>query len=186
MGETMKVVKFLAMACVIVGMAVQAWAQGYPLGPEDVLEISVWRDEALTRQVIVRPDGFISFPLIGDIVASGRTVDQLRAAIQDKIAEFVPDTPVSVVLMQIGSAKVYVVGKVNRPGMYVMGHTMTVTQALALAGGLNAFADDDSIQILRAVDGKQQALVFDYGQVASGKDLESNIVLQPHDTIVVP
>lgn len=182
----MKIVKLFVLMCMVLAGAARVGAQGYPLGPEDVLEISVWRDEALTRQVIVRPDGFVSFPLIGDIKASGRSVDELRAAIQDKMAEFVPDTPISVVLMQIGSAKVYVVGKVNRPGMYVMGHTMTVTQALALAGGLNAFADEDSIQILRTVDGKQQAIVFDYGQVASGKNLESNIVLQPHDTVVVP
>jgi len=182
----MKSIVYLVMTLVVVGMAVQARAQGYPLGPEDVLEISVWRDEALTKQVIVRPDGCVSFPLIGDIQASGLSVEQLRRVIQDKIAEYVPDTPVSVMLMQIGSAKVYVVGKVNRPGMYIMGHAMTVTQALALAGGLNAFADEDSIQVLRTVDGAQRAIIFDYGRVASGKNLESNIVLKPHDTIVVP
>lgn len=182
----MNALRLIAITCFCLCFAVQAGAEGYPLGPEDVLEISVWRDEALTRQVIVRPDGYISFPLIGDIQASGRTVDALRQAIQDKIAEYVPDTPVSVLLMQVGSPKVYVVGKVNRPGMYIMGHSMTVTQALALAGGLNAFADSSNILILRDVNGSQTAIAYNYGRIASGKKLEDNIILHPRDTIVVP
>lgn len=182
----MNVVRLFMVLGVLFGFVWPASSQDFFLGPEDVLEISVWRDESLTRQVVVRPDGCVSFPLIGDVQASGRTVDQLRLSIQEKLAEFVPDTPVSVVLMQIGSAKVYVVGKVNKPGTYVMGHFMTVSQALALAGGLNAFADDDSIRILRTIDGKRQTIEFDYGAVASGRDLDSDIILRPHDTIIVP
>lgn len=182
----MGILKRAVVVMFLLFLSTNCFADGYPLGPEDVLEISVWRDEALTKQVIVRPDGFISFPLIGDIDVNGKSVDQLRVVIQDKIAEFVPDAPVSVILMQVGNPKVYVVGKVNRPGMYVMGHSMTVTQALALAGGLNAFANENSIQIVRMVDGRQQAIPFEYSKIVSGKNLESNIVLKPRDTIVIP
>ncbi|MBU1228503.1 MAG: polysaccharide export protein [Proteobacteria bacterium] len=158
----------------------------YTIGPEDVLGISVWKDEALTREVIVRPDGKISFPLIGDVVANGRTVESVRAEIQTRINEFVPESPVSVMALQIKSPKVYIVGKVGRPGMYVMFERMTVMQALALAGGFTPFSSTGDILILRDVGGKQQTLNFDYDAVAKGKRLEQNILLDRGDTIVVP
>jgi polysaccharide export outer membrane protein len=156
------------------------------LGPEDVLEISVWKDEALTKHVVVRPDGKISFPLIGDMVAQGRTVEALRQAVENKIREYVPDAPVTVLLVQLGSPKVYVVGKVGKPGVYVMGQKLTVLQLLAVAGGMTPFSDSDDILIIRTEDGKSKTIKFDYKRVAGGKDLEQNVVLQPGDTIVVP
>jgi len=156
------------------------------LGPEDVLEISVWKDEALTKHVVVRPDGKISFPLIGDMVAQGRTVEALRQAVENKIREYVPDAPVTVLLVQLGSPKVYVVGKVGKPGVYVMGQKLTVLQLLAVAGGMTPFSDTDDILIIRTEDGKSKTIKFDYKRVAGGKDLEQNVVLQPGDTIVVP
>ncbi|MBA4359041.1 MAG: sugar transporter [Desulfovibrio sp.] len=158
----------------------------YTLGPEDVLGISVWKDEALTREVVVRPDGKISFPLIGDINVYGRSVEDVRVEIQNRINEFAPGSPVSVMVLKILSPKIFIVGKVGRPGMYVMFERMTVMQALALAGGFTPFSSTGDILILRDVGGKQQTLNFDYDAVAKGKRLEQNILLDRGDTIVVP
>jgi polysaccharide export outer membrane protein len=156
------------------------------LGPEDVLEISVWKDEALTKQAVVRPDGMISFPLVGDIQAQGRTVEELRLAVEDKIKTFVPDAPVTVMVIQVGSPKVFVVGKVARPGVYIMGQTLRVMQVLAMAGGATPFADKDDILIIRKENSQQKSFKFNYSKVAHGEDLEQNIFLKPGDTVVVP
>ena len=156
------------------------------LGPEDVLEISVWKDEALTRKVLVRPDGKISFPLIGDIQAQGRTVEELRQAMNNKMMAFVPDAPVSVMLVLVGSPKIYVVGKVVKPGVYIMGTTLRVMQALAMAGGATPFANKDDILIIRQENGRQKTFKFNYNKVADGKKLVQNICLKRGDTVVVP
>jgi polysaccharide export outer membrane protein len=158
----------------------------FHLGPEDILEISVWKDEALTRQVVVRPDGLISFPLIGDIQAAGRTVEELRQEIKAKIKAYVPDAPVTVMVLQVGSRKVYVVGKVNQPGVYPMGGHIRVMQAIAMAGGTTPFADTGDILIIREGNHGQEVHEFNYGKVAQGRDLEQNIRLLPGDTVVVP
>lgn len=159
---------------------------GFLLGPGDLLEISVWKDEALFRQVVVRPDGKISFPLIGDVVARGRTVDELRQAVEAKIKVFVPDAPVNVMVVQVGSPKVYVVGKVSKPGLYIMGETLRVMQVLAMAGGMTPFAKKDDILVIRKEHGEQKVFRFNYDKVAEGKELDQNILLQPGDTVVVP
>jgi polysaccharide export outer membrane protein len=156
------------------------------LGPGDMLEVSVWKDEALSRQVVVRPDGKISFPLIGDVVARGRTVDELRKAVEAKIKVFVPDAPVNVMVLQVGSPKVYVVGKVAKPGLYIMGEALRVMQVLAMAGGMTPFAKKDDIIIIRKDNGSQKVFPFNYSQVADGNNLEQNIRLEPGDTVVVP
>ena len=156
------------------------------LGPEDELEISVWKDEALTKRVVVRPDGKISFPLIGDITSAGRTVEELRQDIEKRIKVYVPDSPLTVLMLKIASPKVYVVGKVARPGVYIMGQPTRVMQALAMAGGMTTFAKEDDILVIREEGGKQRHIPFDYGRVAAGKDLDKNIELRPGDTIVVP
>jgi polysaccharide biosynthesis/export protein len=157
------------------------------LGPEDELEISVWKDEALTKKpVVIRPDGKISFPLIGDVTAAGRTVEDLRQEIQRRIKVYVPDAPVTVLVLKIGSPKVYVVGKVAKPGVYIMGQYMRIMQVLAMAGGMTTFAKEGDILVIREELGKQKYIPFDYGRVASGKDLEKNIELKPGDTVVVP
>lgn len=157
----------------------------YLLGPEDILEISVWKDEALTKQVVVRPDGKISFPLVGDIQASGRTTKQLQEELTEKITEYVPDPVVTVMVLEVNSLKVYVVGKVTQPGEYKVGKCINVMQALSMAGGLTPFADSDDIVILRNNGGKQEKIKFDYGNVSKGKDLEKNIELQAGDVVVV-
>ena len=159
---------------------------GYTLGPGDVLLVSVWKDEELTREVLVRPDGMISFPLAGEIMAAGRSVPELQQEMEQKIQVYVPDTPVTVMLQQLRSTKVYVVGKVAQPGMFVKEGQMTALQALALAGGLTRFADKDGIHVIRKDREKQQALSFDYSDVSQGDDLSTNIFLQPGDTVVVP
>jgi len=156
------------------------------LGPGDVLEISVWKNEDLTKQVVIRPDGRISFPLIGDVVAEGHTVEELREALRKKIETYVPDAPVAVMLLQVTSPKVYVVGKVAKPGIYVMEEPMRVMQVLAMAGGMTPFADKDQILIIRKSKVRQETSQFNYSQVARGKDLEQNIFLKPGDTVVVP
>jgi len=156
------------------------------LGPEDLLEISVWNDETLTKQVIVRPDGKISFPLIGDVLVQGRTVEEVRQEIENKVRPYVPDAPLTVMVIRVSSTKVYVVGKVVKPGVYIMSEPIRVMQALAMAGGITTFSDSDDILIIREENGQQKIIKFDYSRVADGKALEENIYLKPGDTVVVP
>jgi polysaccharide biosynthesis/export protein len=190
----MRACMIAVVMCFVLGIVAQTAFGGDPamqgeafyLGPGDLLEISVWKDEALSRQVVVRPDGKISFPLIGDVVAKGRTVDALREAVEAKIKTFVPDAPVNVMVIQVGSPKVYVVGKVAKPGLYIMGESLRVMQVLAMAGGMTPFAKKDDIIIIRKNNGGQEVFPFNYGKVAGGKDLEQNIRLEPGDTVVVP
>ncbi len=158
----------------------------FALGPGDLLHISVWNEESLTLDVAVRPDGFISFPLIGDVPAAGRGVESLRLDLAERLHAFVPDAPVTVMLAELGSARVYVVGKVAKPGMFPMPGELRVMQALALAGGLTPFADSARILVLRTGDAGRIAIPFDYDGVAAGRDIGQDIVLKPGDTVVVP
>ena len=158
----------------------------YLIGPEDILEISVWKDIDLTKQVVVRPDGRISFPLIGEVMAGGRAVKDLEESLKKKISEYIPDAMVTVMVIQVNSIKIYVVGKVARPGEYRIGRAINVMQALSLAGGLSAFADANSILILRTQKEAQIRIPFKYKEVKKGENLEQNIVLETGDVIVVP
>lgn len=158
----------------------------FTLGPGDRLHISVWNEESLTLDVTIRPDGFISFPLIGDVAAGGREVEALRLDLSQRLHDFVPNAPVMVILAELGSARVYVVGKVAKPGMFPMPGELRVLQALALAGGLTPFADSSGILVLRGGDGGRTAIPFDYDRVVKGRDIGQDIVLKPGDTIVVP
>ncbi len=159
----------------------------FPLGSGDVLEISVWGDESLVRKVLVRPDGMISFPLVGDMQAAGVSVDELRAGLEAKIDEYIHGAPVTVMLLESRSPRVSVVGKVQKPGMYPMDGPMYVLHALALAGGMNPYASTGSIRVVRTDKaGGQHYLSFDYDRVADGKGLEQNVLLQPGDIVLVP
>lgn len=158
----------------------------YQLGPEDVVEVSVWKEPELTRQLIVRPDGKISYPLIGEIPAAGRTVRQLQEDISKRLEKFVTDAAVTVILLKAQHYKFFVTGKVNRPGEFVVGRPTTVLQALAMAGGLTPFASPSNILVVRKVGGQDQVFRFNYRQVARGQMLEQNIVLLPGDVVVVP
>ena len=159
---------------------------GYLLGPEDVLLISVWKDEQLTREVVVRPDGMVSFPLVGDVAAEGRTVEELRIDLAKRLIKYIPAVNVTVAVTKVLSYKVYVLGRVAKPGEYLVGHYTDVLQALSLAGGLTPFAAENDIKIVRRIRGQQQTFSFRYGDVRKGIDLEQNILLQRGDTVMVP
>lgn len=158
----------------------------YLLGPEDAIEIAVWKEPELTKQLIIRPDGKISYPLIGEVQAAGRTVKELREEISKRLEKFVTDAQVTVLLLKAQHYKIYVVGKVNKPGEYVAGRPVTVMQALAMAGGLTPFAAPGRIVILRKSGDKEQSLPFNYKEVARGRHLEQNRMLLPGDVVVVP
>ena len=160
----------------------------YQINPGDVLEIMVWNEENLSRQVIVRPDGFISLALAGEFRAGGTTPAALSEAIKIALGKYLNDTPaVNVSLLALEGNIIYVLGKVNRPGAFPVATRVDVTQALAWAGGLNAFADEKDIQVLRRDEtGRQHSLPFNYAGVKSGDNLESNILLQSGDVVIVP
>lgn len=159
---------------------------GYILGPEDVLHISVWKDEQLTREVAVRPDGMVSFPLVGDLPATGKTVEGLRLDLTKRLTKYIPTPQVAVDLVKVQSYKIYVLGRVNKPGEYLVGHYTDVLQALSLAGGLTPYAAENDIKVMRRTNGQQHALLFRYGDVRNGKELQQNILLQRGDTVLVP
>ena len=159
---------------------------GYRLGAEDVMLVSVWKDEQLTREVVVRPDGLFSFPLVGDVQAEDRTVEEIRADLVKRLTKYIPNANVSVAVMKVLSYKVYVVGRVNKPGEYLIGHYTDVLQALSLAGGVTPFAAENDIKIIRRVKGQQQVFPFRYSDVRKGHDLEKNILLQRGDVVMVP
>jgi polysaccharide export outer membrane protein len=147
----------------------------------------VWKDEALTNKLLIRPDGKFSFPLIGEIQAKDRTVEAVRQEIESKIQEYVPNAPVVVILREINYPKIYVVGKVNKPGMFIMaGEPVSVLQALSLAGGMTSFADTGDIIVLRKSGETTKVFRFNYNKVSKGERLEQNIELKPGDTVVVP
>jgi polysaccharide export outer membrane protein len=158
----------------------------YLLGPEDMVKISVWKDEHLTQEVVVRPDGMISFPLVGDVQAAGRTVEDVRLDLVKRLSKYVQNPHVSVLVTKILSYKVYVIGRVNKPGELVVGHYTDVLQALSMAGGLTPFAAENDIRIMRRERGEQRVYQFRYGDVRKGKDLNQNIILERGDVVVVP
>jgi len=163
-----------------------AEAGGYGVNPGDILEISVWKEEDLQKQTVVRPDGWFSFPLTGDIRAEGHTVEEVRREVASRVARFVPDPVVSVAILEPRGSKVYVLGQVNRPGEFPINRFVDVIQALSIAGGTTPFAQLDNIKILRREGGTQVAIPFAYGDIAAGKRLQQNIVLKPGDTVLVP
>jgi len=158
----------------------------YHIGAGDVLEISVWKEEGLQREVLVRPDGGIDFPLVGEIQAGGKSTVELQNEIKNKIKRFIPDAVVTVGVTQIYNNTIYVLGKVARPGQYIAKHYMDVTQALAMAGGLTPYAATGSIKILRRSGVQQTVFQFDYGDIEDGENLQQNIVLQNGDVVIVP
>lgn len=159
----------------------------YRIQPGDVLMVSVWKEQDLMAEVLVRPDGGMSFPLVGDVRASGRTIDELRTSVDERLSKFIPDPSVTIAVKQIGGNRVYVLGKVNRPGEFPFSQPIDVMQALSLAGGATSFAALDDIQILRRDQGgKQSARRFRYSDVERGRGLEQNILLKSGDTVVVP
>ena len=158
----------------------------YVIQPGDVLLISVWKEKDLQGEVAVRPDGGLSFPLAGEIKAVGMTVEQLRKELAGKLARYVPDPVVTVMVKQSSGNRVFVVGKVLKPGDFAVGRNLDVMQALSMAGGPTPYASVNKIKILRRENGQLKALPFKYSRVEKGEDLEQNIVLQGGDVVVVP
>ena len=158
----------------------------YRIQPGDVLLVSVWKEQDMLSEVLVRPDGGLSFPLAGEIDATGRTVEEIRQAIDERLQKYIPNAVVTVAVKLIGGNRVYVIGKVNRPGEFTFTRPLDVMQALSMAGGTTSFASPNDIRILRRENGKQQSIVFRYSEVESGRKLEQNILLKSGDTVVVP
>ena len=159
----------------------------YLLQPGDVVEISVWKEENLKKELLVRPDGGLSFPLAGDLKVAGHTTVEVAHEIEARLAKYFADVTVNVAVLQINGNQVFVVGKVNKPGVYKFDRAVDVMQALSLAGGTTEFAGVDNIRIIRrGADGRQKVFTFAYSDVAKGRGLEQNIVLQSGDTLVVP
>lgn len=158
----------------------------YIIGTEDVLAVVFWREPTLSAEVVVRPDGKISLPLLNDVYVSGQTPEQVRQLLT-KLADRFVDTPQpSVVVKQINSRRVFITGNVERPGAFPLLRPTSVVQLIALAGGLREFADHGNIVIVRNDAGKQLTFRFDYDRLKSGKNLTQNIDLRPGDTIIVP
>jgi len=158
----------------------------YIIGPGDVLDISVWNNEALTKAASVLPDGKIHFPLIGEVVAGGKTLLDLETELKQRIATFVPDPNLTIMVQQVNSMLIYVIGKVNRSGRYALNTNINVLQALTMAGGLNTFAKRNKIKIFREDSGKTDIFQFKYDEVTEGEKLEQNIELKRGDVVVVP
>lgn len=158
----------------------------YQIQPEDVLDVFVWKEEDLTKEVTVSPDGAISLPLIGSILAGGKTTAALQADITRALQEYIPDAVVTVSIKTLKGMRIYISGKVSRPGQYEIGRYVDVLQALTLAGGPNPFADTGNITIQRRKGDSVEVFKFNYDQVHKGKKLEQNILLQPNDIVMVP
>jgi len=158
----------------------------YTIKPGDTLSISVWKEEDLQLEVLIRPDGGFSFPLAGDIQAAGRSVDDIAVVLTERLERFIPDTVVTVAVTAINGNRIFVIGQVNNPGAFVMNPRVDVMQALSMAGGTTPFAELNDILILRRTPSGQIALKFRYGDVERGRNLDQNIMLQSGDVVVVP
>ena len=158
----------------------------YQIQPGDVLTVSVWKEPDLQADVLVRPDGGLSFPLVGDLQASHRSVHELTQVLTDDLKKFIPDPVVTVAVKAASGSRIYVLGKVSHPGEFPLYRPLDVMQALSLAGGTTPFAALNDIEVLRRDGAHQQALPFRYGDVENGRKLEQNFLLQSGDTVVVP
>ena len=159
----------------------------YRIGPSDVLAINVWKDSELTRTVVVRPDGKISLPLVGELEVNGLTASSVQRLIGQRLAEYISSPQVTVMVQEVKSQTYVVVGKVVKPGSFELGKPTTVLEAIAICGGFLDFAKSGKVKIIRRQGaGQSETLYFDYNKVIKGKNLEQNVELRNGDTIVVP
>jgi polysaccharide biosynthesis/export protein len=158
----------------------------YLIGPGDILSIDVWKEPELSKQVSVRLDGNMSLPLVNDIKAAGLTCGELRNQLTEKYKDFVDVPEVAVTVIESRSKRIYLLGKVAKPGEYPMQKNMTVVQAISLAGGLAEWADSSDVKLIRKIRGTEKTFKVDYDAIVSGEDLSQNVLLQPDDTIFVP
>jgi polysaccharide export outer membrane protein len=158
----------------------------YTLNPGDTLDISVWKEDQLTKTVIVRPDGKFSFPLAGEITATGHTVAQIQNEIAVRLKKYMPEPSASVSVKALDGCRIYIIGQVAKPGAFVMNPRVNVLQALSLAGGMTPFASVNDIIVLRGVGAAQHTLAFHYGDVSKGRALSQNVLLEAGDVVIVP
>lgn len=162
-------------------------SESYKLKSGDIVSVSVWQEPGLEQLVLLRPDGGISFPLAGDLMAAGLTIDELTNALKLRLKKYLSDPVVTVTLQEIPGNRVYILGRVNKPGDFpLVTRDISIMQALAIAGGLTPFADERNIKVLRKINGKEISISFDYKKVRKGQALEQNITLQAGDVVVVP
>lgn len=186
----MKLREIVLASLILLLASTHAVAQGaeadYRLHAGDSITVSVWKEIDLQRKVMIRPDGKFSFPLAGEVQAAGRTADEVRIDIEGKLGKFIPEAVVTVIVEDFAGNRIYVIGQVNKPGMFIMNPQLTVLQALSLAGGHTPFAKLDDISIVRGLGANQKSLPFRYNQVVEGKSLQQNISLESGDVVVVP
>lgn len=167
--------------------APKAHDDSFVIGNDDVLAINVWKEPDITRSIPVRSDGKISLPLVGEVQAAGRTPLKLEQDIAARLKNYIAEPEVTVIVQQINSQKINILGMVNKPGSYLLTNSATVLDAIAFAGGFRDFAKQTKIYVLRqGADGSQTRMPFNYKEVVKGQNQAQNIKLQPRDTIVVP
>jgi polysaccharide biosynthesis/export protein len=170
----------------VTGLASGAPLQDYHIGPGDSLSVLFWREKEMSADVVVRPDGRVTLPVLNEVEVVGLTTEDMRDKITTLARKYMTDPRVSIVVRQIRSRYVFITGKIGRPGPYPLYGPMTVLQLISMAAGLQDYADKGKIVVVRHENGNQVRLPFNYKQVVKGKGLEQNITLQPGDTVVVP
>ncbi len=158
----------------------------YTLQPGDIIDVSVWKESDLQREVLIRPDGGFTFPLAGEVDARGKSVENVRSILAERLQKYVPTPVVTVAVKSIGGNRIYVLGKVSHAGDFSLSNSLDVMQAISLAGGTTPYAAVNDIVILRRQNGRQQAFSFHYSDVARGRNLSQNIQLESGDIVVVP
>jgi len=179
----------LLIAALCAFLASPAWSQampGYQLHAGDRIEISVWDEEQLQREIMIPPDGRFSFPLAGEIVAAGRTVAEIQAEMSEKLTRYIPEANVTISITGIDGNRIFVIGQVNNPGSFVMNPKLNVLQALTQAGGTTVFAAVNDIIVLRGTGNQQQVFRFEYKDISHGRNLAQNIDLESGDVVIVP
>jgi len=159
-------------------------ARGYLLQPGDIVQVSVWKEPDLSRELVISPDGHIALPLVGTIMATSKSVKALNEELTGRLSEYIPQPSVTVSLLKAAGNLYYVVGKVNRPGQYPMLGPTSVLQALSMAGGMTTFANENRVKIIRS--GQSDAILFRYNDMADGENLEQNVTLKSGDVVLVP
>jgi polysaccharide export outer membrane protein len=183
-----KALSLLALLMLLAVPAIPAFAEEeeFTIAAGDVLQVTVWKEDGMDREIVVLPDGSITFPLVGSLNIKDKTPQEVQDLIKEKLKKFIPDASVVVVVKAALGHSVSVIGQVQKPGEFIMGHHFTVMQALSQAGGLTPFANENGIIILRHNEGKEISIPFPYKDIIDGDKLDKNITLKPGDVIVVP
>lgn len=158
----------------------------YLIGPDDVLSVLFWQEKDLSAEVVVRPDGHITLPLLNDLKASGLTPEQLRVRVIEEARQYIEEPNATVIVKEVNSRKVFITGEIQKPGAYALTGSTTVLQLIATAGGLTEYANSKNILIMRMVNGQQATYRFNYREILGRRNFHQNIELKPGDTIIVP